>query len=168
MVLDPVFRPLRASESHVYAKHLMGLDAQARRMRFMGSVSDQTITDYASRAPENDCVIGAWDGDRLIGAIHLTTTGSDEFEIGVSVDVDLRGRGIGKKLIQHGIEWGTRRGMNRLKSLCLPYNMAMRASIVSLGGIIVDDEEETYALLVFASQRTMPDGDHKAGLDQAA
>jgi hypothetical protein len=79
-------------------QHLLELDADDRALRFNTTAPDNAIVGYCARWNfAGDIVEGAWDGDRLIGVIHLPVfrAGADLIgELGVSVASGSRKRRI--------------------------------------------------------------------------
>ena len=76
--MQPIFieggliRKLWDVETHAYCHHLLRLDAESRRNRFCGGISDETIWSYAATAPGSDVVLHGFfvDGE-LRGAADL-------------------------------------------------------------------------------------------------
>lgn len=85
--------------------HLVRLSSESRMMRFFSAVSDNSIESYVNKIRwDRDLCVGAFIDATLVGFVHLAINkNSDipEIEIGISVDDDQRGKGIGWRLMSH-------------------------------------------------------------------
>ncbi len=135
-------RRLFAHERPLFAAHLKRLSTDDRRFRFATtSVTDARIDSYVAGIAETDIVLGWLDGEILTGAVHVALDGAVA-EIGVSVDAEQRGRGIGADLFHRAIRWARNRGAGRLYTLCLTDNLAMTA-LARKAGMTVHRESGT-------------------------
>jgi RimJ/RimL family protein N-acetyltransferase len=106
--------------------HFLALGSDDRRMRFGAGQSDAAVDAYVEGMKfEQDALFGVLDdGLHLIGIAHLARC-DDIAELGISVLVDNRGRGIGGALLKcahtHARNWGA----DRLLMHCLAENRAM-------------------------------------------
>ena len=104
-------RTLQRHERDEYARHLVLLDDEDRRLRFASPRSDEAIREYVQKIDlSRDAIIGVYDADlALIGAAHLAR-GTGYAEVGVSVLSGHRGRGVGSALLSrsrlHARNWG--------------------------------------------------------------
>lgn len=122
-----LIRRLHPRERPLFAAHLKRLSDDDRRFRFAHAVvTDARIDAYVEGIADGDVVLGGFDDDRLVGAVHVGL-GDGAAEIGVSVDSDRRGCGIGAELVTHAVHWARNRGAVRLYTLCLADNRAMAA-----------------------------------------
>src|SRR5262249_20035529 len=87
-----VVRKLWIGETAKYRDHLLRLDAQSRRNRFSGGVSDEFIRNYVDLTPGLDAVVhGFFVGDTMRGAAELRPLGARfprEAEAAFSVEKD--------------------------------------------------------------------------------
>src|SRR5262249_57717258 len=95
-------RPLDASDLGAMEQHLLELKPLDRRARFLCHAKDKAIAAYARGFdPLVDILIGAFDrSERLIGLAEARA--AEEFrsvEIGITIDKDYRGRGLGRRLV---------------------------------------------------------------------
>src|SRR3974390_2648379 len=85
-----VVRKLWIGEAAKYRDHLLRLDAQSRRNRFSGGVSDQFIRDYVDLTSGLDTVVhGFFIGGTMRGAAELRPLGASsarEAEAAFSVE----------------------------------------------------------------------------------
>lgn len=74
----------------------------------------------------------AWDGDRAVGLIHLVrrfstwTMGPQCYLEDLFVADDVRGRGVGRLLIDHGFDWARREGCSVIHWLTYESNHGAR------------------------------------------
>jgi GNAT superfamily N-acetyltransferase len=106
-----VTRELPRLEREKFARHLLALEAEDRRLRFGIALPDEAVRDYAARIDfGRDVVFGVFDEAlQLAGAAHLARADAHA-ELGVSVLPAHRGRGIGGALLSrahlHARNWG--------------------------------------------------------------
>lgn len=129
--------------------HLLALDATDRNNRFMGSLSDQLLGRYVAGIRfEQDLLIGAMQGGRLIGMAHAArySQGDEKvIEVGLSVQADVRGQGLGKGLLLAAIAHARQLRADRAYVMFRSGNMAMAALARSAGGALGGQGAESYA-----------------------
>ena len=129
--------------------HLLALDATDRNNRFMGSLSDQLLGRYVAGIRfEQDLLIGAMQGERLVGMAHAAryNQGSERVvEVGLSVLADARGQGWGKRRLQAAIAGARQLHVDRAYVVYRSGNMAMAALARSAGGALGGQGEESFA-----------------------
>ena len=126
-------RKIHNREISLLADHLKRLSAEDRGFRFAANhVSDDWIDRYTASIRPNDVVLGAFDGDQLVGAVHVAFA-DDLAEIGVSVDSGWRARGVGADLFNRAIGWARNRRAKKLYTLCQSNNRSMLALANRLG-----------------------------------
>jgi GNAT superfamily N-acetyltransferase len=117
-------------EKDKFRDHLLRLDRDSRRMRFGMAVSDDFITDYASRVGEMRCVVyGFFAGGDMRAAAEMRKIGeswSTDAEGAFSVEKDFQNRGIGTELLGRIIRAARNRGVSRLYMNCLAENHKMQ------------------------------------------
>ena len=134
-------------------RHMLLLGGEDRQLRFGGSLSDTAVRHYVARIDfDQDAVFGVFGHDlTLLGAAHLAR-GNGNAELGVSVLLDHRGRGLGGALLQrahtHARNWGVR----VLYMHCLTENAAMMHLARKQGMDIVAEAGEADALLNTSSR----------------
>lgn len=133
------FREAARSDAPAILAHYRALDDSDRRMRFCATVGDERLVRHVEELPDRaDFTLIAIDGPLWttpLGAagpvralVELAIAGT-EAEIGVSVDRNLRRRGIGTYLTQTAGFLLSRRGARTLRAYTLPGN----ASMIALG-----------------------------------
>jgi GNAT superfamily N-acetyltransferase len=117
-------------EKDKFRDHLLRLDRDSRRMRFGMAVSDDFITDYASRVGEMRCVVyGFFAGGEMRAAAEMRKIGeswSTDAEGAFSVEKDFQNHGIGTELLGRIIRAARNRGVSRLYMNCLAENHKMQ------------------------------------------
>ncbi len=121
-----VTRELPRLERAKFATHLRALDSEDRRLRFGLALPDAAIDEYVARIDfGRDAVFGVFDHAlQLIGAAHLARADAHA-ELGVSVLVGHRGRGIGAALLARAHVHARNWGIGVLFMHCLTENAAM-------------------------------------------
>ena len=127
---NPVIRRLWPMDRDAVRAHFMRLDAETRRMRFAGTVGDDSVQKYAERVIGVDTlVVGAFiDGElRAIAELRgLLRVWSAAAEFAISVERDWQHAGIGDALFDHLLSLARNRGFGTLHMTCLVENIAMR------------------------------------------
>ncbi|MCA9496677.1 MAG: GNAT family N-acetyltransferase [Nanoarchaeota archaeon] len=114
-----------------YENHLLKLNKEDRNSRFGYPISTSGIKNYISTLnKEKDIIIGIEDeeNENIIAAAHLALIkheGEKIIELGLSVNENYRGKGLGNKLFKHTINKARNRGYNLLETQCLTNNTWM-------------------------------------------
>jgi GNAT superfamily N-acetyltransferase len=143
------FRLLSSRDLPAIVDHLLGLDRDDRVLRFSNPAPDAAIRDYCSRWHfGRDVVMGAFEGDRLVGLIHLPVydepTGAVG-EIGVSVAADSRSRGIATQIAARVVLRARRLGLARVYIHFLTRNRPMGLLARAFTDDVTVDEDESHA-----------------------
>ena len=134
--MQPIFieggliRKLWDVETHAYCHHLLRLDAESRRNRFCGGISDETIRSYAATAPGSDVVLHGFfvDGE-LRGAADLRIVrplDRREAEAAFSIEKPWQSHGVGSALLERTLLCARNRGVKHVQVSCLPQNKRMQ------------------------------------------
>ncbi len=123
-------RKLWLGEIGLYRDHLLRLDAESRRNRFGGTVSDAYVSNYVDVSIHLDAVFHAFyiDG-KLRGAAELRAMGkmpSREAEVALSVEQPWQSHGVGSVLLEHTLLAARNRGIRNLHMMCLADNRRMQ------------------------------------------
>ncbi|GGC51250.1 GNAT family N-acetyltransferase [Chelatococcus reniformis] len=144
-------RKLFATDLPLFRDHLLRLDADSRRNRFIGGVSDEFIARYAARCFSRGAVVFGYivDGEvRGAAELHPTDEGdSATAEAAFSVEPGLRRQGVGRELFAHLIRCARAYGVRHLRMNCLAHNRAMQALARKFKAELVLDRWETVAHL---------------------
>ncbi len=121
-------RKLRQDELSSYKEFLLGLDEATRRNRFCSTVSQTFIRRYAQQTwSRGALVIGAFSAGQLCGIAELHPAGAPSVaEAAFAVRPEFRNRGIGASLLGAILLGAANRGYDRVRTVCLPSNIAMR------------------------------------------
>jgi RimJ/RimL family protein N-acetyltransferase len=143
------FAPLAPPDQPAVVEHLLGLVADDRVLRFNATIPDDKVVAYCGRWNfTTDIVEGAWDGDRLVGLIHLPVFRVGEVlvgELGVSVAADWRQRRVATELAGRTFDEARRRGLDRIYINFLTRNRPMACLARRFTDDIVQDGDETVA-----------------------
>ncbi|NFV80431.1 GNAT family N-acetyltransferase [Magnetospirillum aberrantis] len=122
-----LIRKLHGHERPLFADHLKRLSADDRQFRFArANVSDEVIDAYVASIASDHLVVGCFIDDRLVAGVHVAFD-HGLAEVGVSVDMDHRVKGIGAELFRRAIHWARNRRAEKLYTLCQSDNRAMVA-----------------------------------------
>lgn len=114
---------LQESDRPALLKHLLSLDADARRLRFGVLLSDEAIARIAQQLPLADQSLGLFVWGELKGCAHLIKIDHELAELALSLSPDMRGRGWGRILFDELIE---RASCKRLKTVEIQYLLENR------------------------------------------
>lgn len=148
--LSPSWLPVRklhAGHRPKVLAHLKGLVAEDRQRRFGHAASDEQVADHVSRLDfERDDLLGVFNRQlELVALAHLAVVSPQEApasgdaapepvaELALSVGAHLRGRGLGRLLLEHAMRRAQLRGVTRLVLHLARDNLAMRAIVGRLG-----------------------------------
>lgn len=125
-----VVRKLWIGESEKYRDHMLRLDAESRRNRFAGGVSDEFIRNYAELAAGLDAVThGFFIHGTLRGAAELRPLGvrfPHQAEAAFSVEKPWQSHGVGSALLRRTLLAARNRGYRHLHMACLAENRRMQ------------------------------------------
>ncbi len=161
-----LIRKLLLHERPLFVDHLKRLTEHDRQFRFAHArVSDQLIERYVAGIEPEDLIFGRFTEERLVAAVHVAFAG-DIAEIGVSVDPDHRGQGIGADLFKRAARWARNRHAEKLYTLCQADNFAMVALATKLGMTIHRDSGTAEAFLALPPPDLLTVSDElSAGID---
>jgi pimeloyl-ACP methyl ester carboxylesterase/RimJ/RimL family protein N-acetyltransferase len=129
VVVRNAIRALGAADVEALYVHLARLDGLGRSLRFGGEFDDAWLARYVAGIDfGRDVVLGAFDPTgRLAGIAELRASpeAPQLREIAFSVDVSVRGRGIGTRLLAAAIDHARRERFVRLHALCATGNAGM-------------------------------------------
>jgi RimJ/RimL family protein N-acetyltransferase len=125
------YRKLWLVERRELLEHFLRLDAESRRMRFGGEVSDEFISKYAAAALDKNCRIWGFFGPRGnlrgTGELRRFEDQPECAEAAFTVETDYSGKGIGTGLFHHVILSARNLGIRHLYLNCLADNQVMQA-----------------------------------------
>jgi len=125
-----MIRKLWIGEAESYRDHLLRLDADSRRNRFAGTVSDEFVRDYADLSFGIDAIIhGFFVEGGLRGAAELRPIGAPitrEAEAAFSIEKPWQSHGVGSALLARTLLAARNRGVKFLHMACLSDNERMQ------------------------------------------
>jgi GNAT superfamily N-acetyltransferase len=123
-------RKLWPGEADKYREHLLRLDAESRRNRFGGGVSDDFITGFVTLTLSLDAVVHGFFVDGVLrGAGELRMLGAgyaDEAEAAFSIERAWQSHGVGSELLERTLLAARNRGIKLLHMTCLANNQRMQ------------------------------------------
>jgi GNAT superfamily N-acetyltransferase len=125
-----MIRKLWIGEAETYRDHLLRLDADSRRNRFAGAVSDEFVHEYSDLSFRIDSVIhGFFVDGTLRGAAELRPIGlpiTREAEAAFSIEKPWQSHGVGSMLLERTLLTARNRGLKFLHMACLADNKRMQ------------------------------------------
>ena len=125
-----LIRKLWIAEADQYRDHLLRLDADSRRNRFAGAVSDEFVHNYADLSFRIDAVIhGFFVDGALRGTAELRPIGlpiTREAEAAFSIEKPWQSHGVGSMLLERTLLTARNRGLKFLHMACLADNKRMQ------------------------------------------
>jgi GNAT superfamily N-acetyltransferase len=128
LVSGGTVRRLWIGEAELYRQHLLRLDAESRRNRFGGAVSDEFIGGYAGSSALSGAVIYAYFVDGVLrgtAELRLLEHAGDA-EAALSVEKPWQSRGVGTALLERVLLAARNRQIERLHMLCLAENRGVQ------------------------------------------
>jgi GNAT superfamily N-acetyltransferase len=122
-------RKLWIGEAELYREHLLRLDADSRRSRFGGAVSEAFIRNYVDLSVGLDAVVhGFFVDGQMRGAAELRPlgTGQGEAELAFSIEKPWQSHGVGSMLLERTLLAARNRGIKLLHMACLADNRRMQ------------------------------------------
>jgi putative acetyltransferase len=99
------------------------LDAERDRKTFLGSITSDTQQGF----------VAVDDAGNVIGNLGIELHGYGVAELGMMVDSDWRGRGVGKALLEAGIDWARSVGAHKVALQHWPTNTRAAALYEKFG-----------------------------------
>lgn len=134
--------------------HLLRLSLEDRYLRFFAALGDYQVKKYVANLDlKNGRGFGVFSlpDRKLIGFAHVSriTKNGDRViaEIGLSVDSDVRNKGLGRRLMDRAITYCQVSNVNTLFMCCLRENRVMQKLAVEFGLRLVLDAGEAIAEL---------------------
>jgi GNAT superfamily N-acetyltransferase len=134
----PLVRRLHRHDAAAMEAHLLNLNTHDRRLRFFREATDRQIRAYVQDIDwDHALLLGAICSDRVVGmaeALFGRAGPPRRAEIAVSVDTDLRGRGLGGFLVGHAVDRARLLGVRQTDFAFLRDNRSIQRIIRTLGG----------------------------------
>jgi len=134
------FRTLGQADAAEIESHLLRLNAEDRYSRFHGRTGDDHIRRYVAHMPwSTHSAIGAVENGQLVGIGEIAYDKPflpTVAEIAVSVDRSLRGRGVGRELIERAVRAAAWRGAGQCTLHFLHTNHSIPRIVRRLSGTV--------------------------------
>ena len=102
-------RFLAFPEYYKYLEFMKAQDTPTRQMYFGVAMTDACLDNLFENITDHKSLhrfIVAEDAEfRIVGVLHLAEMDTNSIEIGIAVDKDMRGRGIGSQMMDLAIPW---------------------------------------------------------------
>jgi GNAT superfamily N-acetyltransferase len=125
-----LIRKLWPVEAHAYRDHLLRLDAESRRSRFGGAVSDEMVRSYGETLNAADTIVHGFFVDGILrGAADLRMippATTHEAEAAFSVEKRWQSHGVGSALLQRCLLAARNRSITLMHVACLSENHRMQ------------------------------------------
>lgn len=134
-------RPIETADQAALQSFYAGLSEESRRTRFFGPTTGIgapqsswfCTPDHDHREGFVAVLASATGPDRLVGHVCVEPDGPGTAEVAVAVADDLRGRGIGRRLVEWAVAWARFEGLEALTATMLAGNPAIQRLLTDLG-----------------------------------
>lgn len=140
-------RPIRPEDEHLYEAFFRNITPADSRMRFFTPMKGLTH-EFVARLTQVDyareiAFVALSDAGELLGVVRFHADPDYETaEYGILVRSDLKGRGLGRRLMQHLIEYGRAEGLKRIVGYVLAENHGMLSLAAALGFAATTPEDD--------------------------
>jgi RimJ/RimL family protein N-acetyltransferase len=117
-----VVRPAWPADTRAMAELFAAVAAERDGIATEPPVDLEERTAVFTRTVSGSIVAVA--GGRVVGLLHVEASRHGFGEIGMAVDRDWRGRGVGSALVQAAIDWARGAGLHKLCLEVFPHNAA--------------------------------------------
>lgn len=157
--MEIVIRDLEPEDEALYPEFHAEVTASDRRLRFfssapIGAIQAHRLTHFDPADAIALAAIGRVDG-KLYGVSRLHRVEGDLGEFAVMVRSDLKGQGLGRRLLEEVLDHASTIGISRIVGLILTENAGMLALVRELGFEIASDPEEAGVLRASIDVRAM-------------
>ncbi len=165
---DEVRKLLFSERGKIY-EHFLRLDAEDRRRRFFGAISDDSIQEYCNAiSMVRGVTLGCFVDGVLRGVGELRRHGTwwnGQAEVAITVERDFQGRGIGTELLRRLLEIATNRLIKTVNLFCETDNVPMQkvarklgAHLHAIDGTIEADIEQPWPSTCSMLREVLADG----------
>ncbi|MBV1927175.1 MAG: GNAT family N-acetyltransferase [Rhodobacteraceae bacterium] len=148
---DLAVRRLYAGDKEDICGHFLRLDIQARRARFFGALSDNSVSNYALNILRYDSVVcGAFVSGQLSGLAELHDlfrSWPPTAEAALSIETRWQNKGIGGALFERMFTIAQNRGVRTVRMTCLKDNRRMQHLAFKHHARLLADLDHTEATL---------------------
>ncbi|GAC1489987.1 MAG: hypothetical protein NVS2B11_15270 [Acetobacteraceae bacterium] len=129
-------RPIRPEDAEAHAALFRRLSPEDVRFRFFSLLRDlppEQVSRLTQIDYEREMAFVAVRGGETVGVARLVREPGTEGEFAVVVDPALKGRGLGRRLMQRLIDWARSHGVTAINGQVLTDNAPMLSFVRSLG-----------------------------------
>lgn len=132
----PTLQRIGSERREAVREHLLGLEPDARHMRFGHRVSDAWIDNYVRTIDFSRDLVLAWlyDHGKVLGLVHLAHVNGQVTEFAISVVESLRGGGHGQRLTRQALDLAAGMGYGTAHIQFLSANRPMAAIVDHFAG----------------------------------
>ncbi|BAT58730.1 acetyltransferase Pat [Variibacter gotjawalensis] len=127
---NSLVRKIWITETDAYRDHLLRLDAESRRLRFGGGVSDAFIQKYVKLASTLDAVLYGYYVDGVLRGVAELRAVRDKTDVDAeaafSIEREWQSHGVGSALMSQMLLAARNRGIRTLHMICLADNQRMQ------------------------------------------
>jgi acetyltransferase len=143
-----LIRPIRPDDEHLYEKFFASVTPEDMRMRFFMAAKNLShaqiarLTQIDYRREMAFVAIEKSTGDLLGVARVMADPDYTSGEFAILLSSDMKGKGLGKRLMQHLIAYAKAEGLTEMVGTVLAENRTMLRMCASLGYSITDDPDD--------------------------
>lgn len=117
----------RNTHEEILIEHLCSLEDEDRRLRFGGNTTNEFIAKYVKKSlgVKNSQWFGCIVNNKVVSACHAAIY-NVEGEIGCSVNLDYRGKGLAQAMFDRAVTYFRVNGVSKVYMHCLTENNTMR------------------------------------------
>jgi L-amino acid N-acyltransferase YncA len=115
-------RPAQVADARAMAELFAAVAAERDGIATEPPVDIEERTPVFARTISGSVIAAA--GGRVVGLLHVEASRHGFGELGMAVDRDWRGRGVGSALVQAAIDWARGAGLHKLCLEVFPHNAA--------------------------------------------
>lgn len=147
-------------------RHFLALSEPDRALRFGNAATDEALAEYVAQIDfKQDALFGlSRQRGPLLALAHLALRSKDkraQAELGLSVQANARGQGLGSRLFAHALEYCLKRQIDAFYMHCLASNQTMLHIARKAGMEIVRDHSEAEAYLQLARPRVHEESENR-------
>jgi GNAT superfamily N-acetyltransferase len=135
----PLIRRLHPQDASAIEAHLLDLNSDDRRSRFLQATDAAILTYVRGIDWGRSLLLGAIRADRVVGmaeALFGPSAPPHHAEITVSVELQLRGRGLGRHLVGRAVDHAGVLGVRQMSLAFLRENRPIQRIVHALGGLV--------------------------------
>lgn len=154
---DVTFRVATESDVPAIADLYASLSRQSSRMRFFGSMPQESLEAAAQLDDGQDSLaVVALAHEHLVGEARYLMHGDGEYELGITVADRCQRQGVGRRLLDHLRREAAAHGVDRLLAVVRADNVAMLKTLRSIGSAVVEPVDDMVVVVEVSCVDGMP------------